>query len=80
MPGPGASTIINETFISGTQPVLRFEEEWKRIPLLPWYQQRSFYLAKSGENMPEHVEDWDIVKEVWEGDEEDEDEEDEESP
>ncbi len=72
LPGPGASNIIVETFISGTQPVLRFEEEWKRIPQLPWYQQRSFYLAKSGERMPEQVEDWEIVKEVWENDEDDE--------
>ncbi len=73
LPGPGASNIIMETFITGTQPVLRFEEEWKRIPQLPWYQQRYFYLAKSGERMPEQVEDWDIVKEAWENDEDEED-------
>lgn len=76
LPGPGATTIITETFVAGTQPVLRFEEELKRLPQLPWYQQRPFYIPKAGERMPEHVEDWDIVKEAWETDDED-DEEDE---
>ena len=68
LPGPGAREIINETFVAGTQPVLRFEEEWKRIPALPWYQQRPFYLPKHGERMPEDVEDWEVVRDAWERD------------
>ena len=45
-----------------------------RLPQLPWYQQRPFYIPKAGERMPEHVEDWEIVKDAWESDDEDEDE------
>jgi len=70
LPGPGAAVIITETFVTGTQPVLRFEKEWKRLPQLPWYQQRPFYIPKAGERMPEDVEDWEIVKEAWESDDE----------
>ena len=35
---------------------------------LPWYQQRSFYLSKAGERMPEDVEDWNLIQEIWEED------------
>jgi penicillin-binding protein 1A len=65
LPGPGASEIITETFVAGTQPVLRFEEAWVRIPQLPWYQQRPFYVPKRGERMPEDVVDWEVVKDAW---------------
>ncbi len=68
LPGPGAHQTIVETFVAGTQPVLRFEEAWQRIPHLPWYQQRPFYVPKRGERMPEDVENWDIVKDAWERD------------
>ena len=68
LPGPGARQVIPETFVAGTQPVLRFEESWSRIPHLPWYQQRPFYFPKRGERMPEDVEDWEIVREAWERD------------
>ena len=66
--GPGARTVIGETFVAGTQPVLRFDEAWSRIPQLPWYQQRPFYYPKRGERMPEDVEDWEVVREAWERD------------
>ncbi|MDX1645235.1 MAG: penicillin-binding transpeptidase domain-containing protein, partial [Thermoanaerobaculia bacterium] len=68
LPGPGATEIITETFVAGTQPVLRFESPWQTIPHLPWYQQRPFYLPKQGERMPEDVEDWEVVREAWERD------------
>ena len=32
---------------------------------LPWYQQRAFYgKPKEGENMPEDIEDWSLVTNV----------------
>jgi penicillin-binding protein 1A len=74
LPGPGATHTITETFVTGTQPALRFEPEWKEIPRLPWYQQRPFYIPKAGERMPEDVEDWEIVKAAWESDDCEEDE------
>jgi hypothetical protein len=48
--------------------VLRFEPIWERIPQLPWYQQRPFYVPKRGERMPEDVEDWGVVRDAWERD------------
>ena len=43
------------------------------ILTLPWYQQRVFYLAKAGENMPEDVADWEIVRETWEASDKEQD-------
>lgn len=68
LPGPGATQIVTETFVAGTQPVLRFEPPWNRIPHLPWYQQRPFYLPKQGERMPEDVGNWEIIRQAWERD------------
>lgn len=65
LPGPGAGAIIQETFISGTEPSRLYDPEWQRIMQLPWYQQRPFYLAKAGERMPDSVEDWTLIQEIW---------------
>jgi penicillin-binding protein 1A len=71
---PGAKTVIVESFVRGTEPARQYEPRWGEILALPWYQQRLFYLAKAGENMPEDVADWEIVREAWEASDEDEDE------
>ena len=62
---PGAETVIEESFVRGTEPALQYNPTWGKILALPWYQQRPFYLAKAGENMPEDVEDWELVREAW---------------
>ncbi len=66
LPGAGAEATVEEAFIVGTQPARQYEPRWGRILALPWYQQRAFYLAKAGENMPEDVEDWGPIVEAWE--------------
>ncbi len=63
--GAGAEAVIQESFITGTEPSRIYDPEWQRIMRLPWYQQRPFYLAKAGERMPETVEDWTPIREVW---------------
>ncbi len=65
LPGPGASAIVQEAFIAGTEPTRLYDPEWQRIMRLPWYQQRPFYLAKAGERMPDNVEDWTLIQEIW---------------
>ncbi len=62
---PGAETVIEESFIRGTEPARQYDPSWGRILALPWYQQRVFYLPKAGENMPEDVEDWELVRAAW---------------
>ena len=68
---PGAESVIDESFVRGTEPARQYEPHWARVVALPWYQQRVFYLAKAGENMPEDVTDWEIVREAWEASEKD---------
>jgi penicillin-binding protein 1A len=65
LPGPGAGQVIDEAFIQGTQPARQYEPEWARIMRMPWYQQRPYYIPKAGERMPEDVEDWTLIREVW---------------
>jgi hypothetical protein len=65
LPGPGAGKVIDEAFIQGTQPARQYEPEWARIMRMPWYQQRPYYIPKAGERMPEDVEDWTLIREVW---------------
>jgi penicillin-binding protein 1A len=67
---PGAETVIVESFVRGTEPARQYDPRWAEILALPWYQQRVFYLAKAGENMPEDVADWEIVREAWEASDE----------
>jgi penicillin-binding protein 1A len=62
---PGAESIVDEAFVDGTEPVLTYDPEWARILELPWYQQRSHYIPKSGERMPEDLEDWSLILESW---------------
>ena len=70
---PAAERVIEESFIRGTEPARQYDPAWKKILELPWYQQRTFYLAKAGENMPEDVEDWEIVRKAWEASDESKD-------
>ncbi len=63
---PGAAAVLVESFVRGTEPARQYDPRWGEILALPWYQQRVFYLAKAGENMPEDVADWEIVREAWE--------------
>jgi penicillin-binding protein 1A len=67
VPGAGATRLVKEAFIRGTQPVLQYEKHWADVMKLPWYQQRAFYVPKIGERMPEDVSDWTPVLEAWEG-------------
>ena len=43
---------IKEAFVSGTEPNRQYNSQWSTIASLPWYQQKSFYIPKEGENMP----------------------------
>ena len=62
---PGADRAVEEVFIQGTEPVIQYSDEWEQILNLPWYQQRPHYVAKARERMPEDVEDWTEILEVW---------------
>ncbi len=44
--------VIKEAFVSGTEPNRQYNSQWSTIASLPWYQQKSFYIPKEGENMP----------------------------
>ncbi len=58
--------VIEEAFIVGTEPVLRFDPETRPVYDLPWYQQRALYgEPKAGENMPEDVADWTPIMRGW---------------
>ncbi len=65
LPGPGATQVIEEAFVAGTEPAQTFDPSWLRIVELPWYQQRAFYLPKGGERMPEAIADWSLVEQAW---------------
>jgi hypothetical protein len=57
--------VVQEVFIQGTEPVIQYATDWEDIFTLPWYQQRSHYIAKARERMPEDVQDWTEILEVW---------------
>lgn len=63
---PGAEQVIDEAFVEGTQPEKLWEPQWAGIMALPWYQQRSFYIPREGERMPDQITDWTLVQETWE--------------
>jgi penicillin-binding protein 1A len=65
LPGPAATEIVEEAFLTGTEPVQHFDSKWARIAALPWFQQRPFYLPKNGERMPDDIEDWSLVEGIW---------------
>ncbi|MCY3928699.1 MAG: PBP1A family penicillin-binding protein [Acidobacteria bacterium] len=68
---PVGQQLIEEAFIVGTEPVLTFDPDTRPVYDLPWYQQRALYgEPKAGENMPEDVVDWSLVREAWREDEE----------
>jgi penicillin-binding protein 1A len=68
LPGPRAEEVIEEAFLTGTEPAQRFDAHWARVATLPWFQQRAFYLPKNGERMPDSIEDWSLVENVWKHD------------
>jgi penicillin-binding protein 1A len=52
---PGSAAylrVIEEAFVSGTEPSRQWDPFWSQVRELPWYQQRAFYLPKEGEKMP----------------------------
>jgi penicillin-binding protein 1A len=52
LPGPGSGQVIQEAFVSGTEPSRTEDPAWARVLSLPWYQQLAFYLPKQNEAMP----------------------------
>jgi penicillin-binding protein 1A len=44
--------VIEEAFVSGTEPTRLWDPFWSQVRELPWYQQAAFYLPKEGEKMP----------------------------
>ncbi len=62
---PGADKVLDEAFLEGTEPVLRFEAALGGVHTLPWYQQRPYYVAKARERMPEQVESWEPILSSW---------------
>lgn len=67
LPGPAATQVIEETFLTGTEPEQTYDRALDKILALPWYQQRPRYgVPKAGERMPEDVADWTLVQESWE--------------
>ncbi len=65
LPGAGAEQIVDEAFLTGTEPAQHYDLKWARIARLPWFQQRAFYLPKDGERMPDDIEDWSLVERAW---------------
>ncbi len=63
--GPGAERTIQEVFVAGNEPELKFNRHWARVIRLPWYLQEPYYLPKEGERMPGQIRDWSLVQEVW---------------
>jgi penicillin-binding protein 1A len=52
---PGSAAylrVIEEAFVTGTEPTREWDPFWSQVRALPWYQQRAFYLPKEGEKMP----------------------------
>jgi penicillin-binding protein 1A len=65
----GGQHLIDEAFIAGTEPVLSFDPNTRPVYDLPWYQQRDLYgEPKAGENMPEDVADWPLIRYAWKED------------
>jgi penicillin-binding protein 1A len=62
---PGAEWTIEEAFVEGTEPVLSYDPAWTDVLELPWYQQQAHYIPKSGERMPDDLEDWSRILESW---------------
>jgi hypothetical protein len=44
--------VLEEAFVSGTEPTREWEPLWSQVRSLPWHQQRAFYLPKENERMP----------------------------
>ncbi len=66
--GAGAQEIVEEAFVTGTQPTLTYEPRWAYVLSLPWFQQRPYYLPKIGEAMPEDIRDWSLIERTWAAD------------
>lgn len=62
---PGGKSKLEEVFVDGTAPEVKFNDEWARIMTMPWYLQEPFYLPKEGEMMPGQIADWSAVRKVW---------------
>lgn len=65
LPSPAAESVIEEAFLTGTEPAQYYDATWARVARLPWFQQRAFYIPKQGELMPEDIRDWSLVQNAW---------------
>ncbi|HXU44471.1 MAG TPA: PBP1A family penicillin-binding protein [Thermoanaerobaculia bacterium] len=50
-PGPGSARTVDEAFVTGTEPFKDYDPKWSTVMTLPWFQQKSFYVPKEGEEM-----------------------------
>lgn len=51
LPGTGSYRTHKEAFVVGTEPSGEYAPRWGSVINLPWYQQKSFYIPKEGEEM-----------------------------
>ncbi len=49
LPGTGSYRTQKEAFVAGTEPSGEYGPRWGTVLNLPWYQQKSFYIPKEGE-------------------------------
>ena len=49
---PTTGRTVEEAFVEGTEPSKPHDPNWSSVQSLPWYQQKSFYIPKQGEEMP----------------------------
>lgn len=50
-PSEGSGRTIDEAFVNGTEPFKDYDPKWSTVMTLPWFQQKSFYVPKEGEEM-----------------------------
>jgi penicillin-binding protein 1A len=50
-PSEGTGKTIDEAFVNGTEPFKDYDPKWSTVMTLPWFQQKSFYVPKEGEEM-----------------------------
>ncbi len=51
----GSGRTIDEAFVNGTEPFKDYDPKWSTVMTLPWFQQKSFYVPKEGEEMTQRA-------------------------
>ncbi len=51
--GESAGQTVDEAFVNGTEPIKEYDPKWGTVMTLPWFQQKSFYVPKEGEQTAE---------------------------